>query len=153
MWLNLSYVHSFYAFSLCRRVAIEKDELIQNLLTQVIEQLSRVFKINELKTEVANHLAMLEKRVESASKIQGTQGSTPSIQKVKQPVSEDHLFRLCQPSSNTYHNPSQSRPVSRHSPKLGSAGGNQPDHSSKEEELPPTGAAVGESGREKTARW
>lgn len=26
--------------------------------------LSRVFKINELKTEVANHLAMLEKKVE-----------------------------------------------------------------------------------------
>ncbi|XP_053162446.1 high affinity cGMP-specific 3',5'-cyclic phosphodiesterase 9A isoform X4 [Hemicordylus capensis] len=43
---------------------IEKEELFQNLLAQVVEQFSRVFKINELKTEVANHLAMLEKRVE-----------------------------------------------------------------------------------------
>ncbi|XP_033002975.1 high affinity cGMP-specific 3',5'-cyclic phosphodiesterase 9A isoform X2 [Lacerta agilis] len=42
----------------------EKEELFQNLLTQVIEQFSRVFKIDELKTDVANHLAMLEKRVE-----------------------------------------------------------------------------------------
>ncbi|KAF7250875.1 High affinity cGMP-specific 3',5'-cyclic phosphodiesterase 9A, partial [Varanus komodoensis] len=42
----------------------EKEELFQNLLVQVSEQFSRVFKIDELKTEVANHLAMLEKRVE-----------------------------------------------------------------------------------------
>uniref|UniRef100_A0A803TK48 Phosphodiesterase n=1 Tax=Anolis carolinensis TaxID=28377 RepID=A0A803TK48_ANOCA len=39
-------------------------ELFQNLLVQVLEQFSRVFKIDELKTEVANHLAMLEKKVE-----------------------------------------------------------------------------------------
>ncbi|XP_062831212.1 high affinity cGMP-specific 3',5'-cyclic phosphodiesterase 9A isoform X1 [Anolis carolinensis] len=42
----------------------EKEELFQNLLVQVLEQFSRVFKIDELKTEVANHLAMLEKKVE-----------------------------------------------------------------------------------------
>ncbi|XP_019384538.1 PREDICTED: high affinity cGMP-specific 3',5'-cyclic phosphodiesterase 9A [Crocodylus porosus] len=42
----------------------EKEELFQSLLTQIAEQFSRVFKINELKTEVANHLAMLEKKVE-----------------------------------------------------------------------------------------
>ncbi|XP_006894111.1 PREDICTED: high affinity cGMP-specific 3',5'-cyclic phosphodiesterase 9A [Elephantulus edwardii] len=42
----------------------EREELIQNMLTQVAEQFSRAFKINELKAEVANHLAMLEKRVE-----------------------------------------------------------------------------------------
>ncbi|CAN0529740.1 unnamed protein product [Rangifer tarandus platyrhynchus] len=42
----------------------EKEELIQNVLTQVAEQFSRAFKINELKAEVANHLAVLEKRVE-----------------------------------------------------------------------------------------
>ncbi|XP_073215813.1 high affinity cGMP-specific 3',5'-cyclic phosphodiesterase 9A isoform X2 [Lepidochelys kempii] len=42
----------------------EKEELFQSVLTQVAEQFSRVFKINELKTEVANHLAMLEKKVE-----------------------------------------------------------------------------------------
>ncbi|KAF4797773.1 high affinity cGMP-specific 3',5'-cyclic phosphodiesterase 9A-like protein [Turdus rufiventris] len=42
----------------------EKEELFQNLLGQIAEQFSRVFKINELKTEVANHLAMLEKKVE-----------------------------------------------------------------------------------------
>ncbi|KAM6447420.1 high affinity cGMP-specific 3',5'-cyclic phosphodiesterase 9A isoform 7-T7 [Liasis olivaceus] len=42
----------------------EKEELFQNLLEQVVEQLSRVFKIDELKTEVFNQLAMLEKRVE-----------------------------------------------------------------------------------------
>uniref|UniRef100_A0A8C5JER5 Phosphodiesterase 9A n=1 Tax=Junco hyemalis TaxID=40217 RepID=A0A8C5JER5_JUNHY len=41
-----------------------KEELFQNLLGQIAEQFSRVFKINELKTEVANHLAMLEKKVE-----------------------------------------------------------------------------------------
>uniref|UniRef100_A0A8C0NZY5 Phosphodiesterase n=1 Tax=Canis lupus familiaris TaxID=9615 RepID=A0A8C0NZY5_CANLF len=43
---------------------IEKEELIQSVLTQVAEQFSRAFKINELKAEVANHLAVLEKRVE-----------------------------------------------------------------------------------------
>ncbi|XP_042190487.1 high affinity cGMP-specific 3',5'-cyclic phosphodiesterase 9A isoform X6 [Callorhinchus milii] len=42
----------------------EKDELFQNVLSQVAEQFSRAFKINELKTEVTNRLAMLEKRVE-----------------------------------------------------------------------------------------
>ncbi|KAJ7420043.1 hypothetical protein WISP_50574 [Willisornis vidua] len=42
----------------------EKEELFQNLLGQIAEQFSRVFKINELQTEVANHLAMLEKKVE-----------------------------------------------------------------------------------------
>ncbi|EOA93668.1 High affinity cGMP-specific 3',5'-cyclic phosphodiesterase 9A, partial [Anas platyrhynchos] len=42
----------------------DKEELFQNLLGQIAEQFSRVFKINELKTEVANHLAMLEKKVE-----------------------------------------------------------------------------------------
>uniref|UniRef100_A0A8C3X5D1 Phosphodiesterase n=1 Tax=Catagonus wagneri TaxID=51154 RepID=A0A8C3X5D1_9CETA len=42
----------------------EKEELIQSVLTQAAEQLSRAFKINELKAEVADHLAVLEKRVE-----------------------------------------------------------------------------------------
>ncbi|XP_073660642.1 high affinity cGMP-specific 3',5'-cyclic phosphodiesterase 9A isoform X3 [Tursiops truncatus] len=42
----------------------EKEELIQSVLTQVAEQFSRAFKINELKAEVAHHLAVLEKRVE-----------------------------------------------------------------------------------------
>ncbi|XP_022371811.1 high affinity cGMP-specific 3',5'-cyclic phosphodiesterase 9A [Enhydra lutris kenyoni] len=42
----------------------EKEELIQSVLTQVAEQFSRAFKINELKAEVANHLAELEKRVD-----------------------------------------------------------------------------------------
>uniref|UniRef100_A0A4X2M9W6 Phosphodiesterase n=1 Tax=Vombatus ursinus TaxID=29139 RepID=A0A4X2M9W6_VOMUR len=36
----------------------------ESVLTQVAEQFSRAFKINELKTEVTNHLAMLEKRFE-----------------------------------------------------------------------------------------
>uniref|UniRef100_A0A8C0RQ74 Phosphodiesterase n=2 Tax=Canis lupus TaxID=9612 RepID=A0A8C0RQ74_CANLF len=43
---------------------VGKEELIQSVLTQVAEQFSRAFKINELKAEVANHLAVLEKRVE-----------------------------------------------------------------------------------------
>ncbi|KAF6385288.1 phosphodiesterase 9A [Rhinolophus ferrumequinum] len=42
----------------------EKEELVQTVLTQVAEQFSRAFKINELKAEVASHLAVLEKRVE-----------------------------------------------------------------------------------------
>ncbi|XP_036603311.1 high affinity cGMP-specific 3',5'-cyclic phosphodiesterase 9A isoform X3 [Trichosurus vulpecula] len=42
----------------------EKEELFQSVLAQVAEQFSRTFKINELKTEVTNHLAMLEKRFE-----------------------------------------------------------------------------------------
>ncbi|XP_007457421.1 PREDICTED: high affinity cGMP-specific 3',5'-cyclic phosphodiesterase 9A, partial [Lipotes vexillifer] len=42
----------------------EKEELIQSVLTQVAEQFSRAFKINDLKAEVAHHLAVLEKRVE-----------------------------------------------------------------------------------------
>ncbi|XP_028824038.1 high affinity cGMP-specific 3',5'-cyclic phosphodiesterase 9A [Denticeps clupeoides] len=41
-----------------------KEELFQNVLTQVAEQFSRAFKINELKTEVTSRLAMLERRVE-----------------------------------------------------------------------------------------
>uniref|UniRef100_A0A3B3RGE4 Phosphodiesterase n=1 Tax=Paramormyrops kingsleyae TaxID=1676925 RepID=A0A3B3RGE4_9TELE len=44
--------------------AMVSEELFQNVLTQVAEQFSRAFKINELKTEVTNRLAMLEKRVE-----------------------------------------------------------------------------------------
>uniref|UniRef100_A0A8C5V4V4 Phosphodiesterase n=1 Tax=Microcebus murinus TaxID=30608 RepID=A0A8C5V4V4_MICMU len=42
----------------------EREELVQAALAQVAEQFSRAFKINELKAEVANHLAVLEKRVE-----------------------------------------------------------------------------------------
>uniref|UniRef100_A0A8D2CW87 Phosphodiesterase n=1 Tax=Sciurus vulgaris TaxID=55149 RepID=A0A8D2CW87_SCIVU len=42
----------------------EREELTQSVLAQVAEQFSRAFKINELKAEVANHLAVLEKRVE-----------------------------------------------------------------------------------------
>ncbi|KAA0701969.1 High affinity cGMP-specific 3',5'-cyclic phosphodiesterase 9A [Triplophysa tibetana] len=42
----------------------EKEDMFQNVLSQVAEQFSRAFRINELKTEVANRLAMLEKRVE-----------------------------------------------------------------------------------------
>ncbi|XP_066226191.1 high affinity cGMP-specific 3',5'-cyclic phosphodiesterase 9A isoform X3 [Saccopteryx leptura] len=45
-------------------ILTEKEELIQSMLTQAAEQFSRAFKINELKAEVANHLAVLEKRVE-----------------------------------------------------------------------------------------
>uniref|UniRef100_A0AAY5F6L7 PDEase domain-containing protein n=1 Tax=Electrophorus electricus TaxID=8005 RepID=A0AAY5F6L7_ELEEL len=44
-------------------LAILKD-VLQNVLSQVAEQFSRAFRINELKTEVTNRLAMLEKRVE-----------------------------------------------------------------------------------------
>ncbi|XP_063457471.1 high affinity cGMP-specific 3',5'-cyclic phosphodiesterase 9A isoform X2 [Pan paniscus] len=47
-----------------QRVPPEREELIQSVLAQVAEQFSRAFKINELKAEVANHLAVLEKRVE-----------------------------------------------------------------------------------------
>ncbi|MGH0162313.1 UNVERIFIED_CONTAM: hypothetical protein FKN15_042557 [Acipenser sinensis] len=42
----------------------EKEDMFQNVLSQVAEQFSRAFRINELKTEVTNRLAMLEKRVE-----------------------------------------------------------------------------------------
>uniref|UniRef100_A0A8C9D8J7 Phosphodiesterase n=1 Tax=Panthera leo TaxID=9689 RepID=A0A8C9D8J7_PANLE len=54
------------ATGLPRPVLLErkKEELIQSMLTQVVEQFSRAFKINELKAEVANHLAVLEKRIE-----------------------------------------------------------------------------------------
>uniref|UniRef100_A0A8C8MJ73 Phosphodiesterase n=1 Tax=Oncorhynchus tshawytscha TaxID=74940 RepID=A0A8C8MJ73_ONCTS len=41
-----------------------KEDMFQNVLSQVAEQFSRAFRINELKTEVTNRLAMLEKRVE-----------------------------------------------------------------------------------------
>ncbi|XP_030861064.1 high affinity cGMP-specific 3',5'-cyclic phosphodiesterase 9A isoform X1 [Gorilla gorilla gorilla] len=47
-----------------QRIPPEREELIQSVLAQVAEQFSRAFKINELKAEVANHLAVLEKRVE-----------------------------------------------------------------------------------------
>uniref|UniRef100_A0A8C8SDV0 High affinity cGMP-specific 3',5'-cyclic phosphodiesterase 9A n=1 Tax=Pelusios castaneus TaxID=367368 RepID=A0A8C8SDV0_9SAUR len=55
--VSLSILSSYFIF-------LEKEELFQSVLTQVAEQFSRLFKINELKTEVANHLAMLEKKVE-----------------------------------------------------------------------------------------
>ncbi|XP_072900817.1 high affinity cGMP-specific 3',5'-cyclic phosphodiesterase 9A isoform X3 [Hemitrygon akajei] len=42
----------------------EKDEVFQSVLAQVAEQFSRAFKITELKSEVTNRLAILEKRVE-----------------------------------------------------------------------------------------
>ncbi|CAF97496.1 unnamed protein product, partial [Tetraodon nigroviridis] len=42
----------------------DKEDMFQNVLSQVAEQFSRAFRINELKTEVTNRLAMLEKRVE-----------------------------------------------------------------------------------------
>uniref|UniRef100_A0AAY4BYV8 PDEase domain-containing protein n=1 Tax=Denticeps clupeoides TaxID=299321 RepID=A0AAY4BYV8_9TELE len=42
----------------------EKDDMFQNVLSQVAEQFSRAFRINDLKTEVTSRLAMLEKRVE-----------------------------------------------------------------------------------------
>ncbi|XP_067848512.1 high affinity cGMP-specific 3',5'-cyclic phosphodiesterase 9A isoform X2 [Heptranchias perlo] len=42
----------------------EKSEIFQNVLAQVAEQFSRAFKITELKMEITNRLAMLEKRVE-----------------------------------------------------------------------------------------
>uniref|UniRef100_A0A2K6EPU2 Phosphodiesterase n=1 Tax=Propithecus coquereli TaxID=379532 RepID=A0A2K6EPU2_PROCO len=50
--------------SVCLLCFVEREELVQTVLAQVAEQFSRAFKINELKAEVANHLAMLEKRVE-----------------------------------------------------------------------------------------
>ncbi|XP_038657173.1 high affinity cGMP-specific 3',5'-cyclic phosphodiesterase 9A-like [Scyliorhinus canicula] len=53
----------------------EKDEVFQNVLTQVAEQFSRAFKINDLKLEVTNRLAMLEKRVECSNRL----GVTNSI--------------------------------------------------------------------------
>ncbi|XDV32360.1 hypothetical protein PO909_003207 [Leuciscus waleckii] len=42
----------------------EKEDMFQNVISQIAEQFSRAFRINELKTEVTNRLAMLEKRVE-----------------------------------------------------------------------------------------
>ncbi|CAB1348522.1 unnamed protein product [Coregonus sp. 'balchen'] len=42
----------------------DREDMFQNVLSQVAEQFSRAFRINELKTEVTNRLAMLEKRVE-----------------------------------------------------------------------------------------
>ncbi|XP_072371528.1 high affinity cGMP-specific 3',5'-cyclic phosphodiesterase 9A-like [Scyliorhinus torazame] len=42
----------------------EKDEVFQNVLAQVAEQFARAFKITDLKLEITNRLAMLEKRVE-----------------------------------------------------------------------------------------
>uniref|UniRef100_A0A8C9EW03 Phosphodiesterase n=1 Tax=Pavo cristatus TaxID=9049 RepID=A0A8C9EW03_PAVCR len=58
------FSHISLLLFVCLFVCLEKEELFQNLLGQIAEQFSRVFKINELKTEVANHLAMLEKKVE-----------------------------------------------------------------------------------------
>uniref|UniRef100_A0A8C7W616 Phosphodiesterase n=1 Tax=Oncorhynchus mykiss TaxID=8022 RepID=A0A8C7W616_ONCMY len=48
----------------CLFAPTEKEDMFQNVLSQVAEQFSRAFRINELKTEVTNRLAMLEKRVE-----------------------------------------------------------------------------------------
>uniref|UniRef100_A0A667X6G1 High affinity cGMP-specific 3',5'-cyclic phosphodiesterase 9A n=1 Tax=Myripristis murdjan TaxID=586833 RepID=A0A667X6G1_9TELE len=56
--------HVLLCLSCTSLTAAYKEELFQNVLTQVAEQFSRAFKINELKTEVTNRLAMLEKRVE-----------------------------------------------------------------------------------------
>ncbi|XP_078283129.1 high affinity cGMP-specific 3',5'-cyclic phosphodiesterase 9A-like isoform X4 [Rhinoraja longicauda] len=42
----------------------EEEDLLQNVLTQVADQFSRIFKVNDLKTEISSRLAALEKRVE-----------------------------------------------------------------------------------------
>ncbi|KAJ8276623.1 hypothetical protein COCON_G00083750 [Conger conger] len=49
---------------LCSGQLGEKEDMFHNVLSQVADQFSRAFRINELKTEVTNRLAMLEKRVE-----------------------------------------------------------------------------------------
>uniref|UniRef100_A0A8C8G7Q6 Phosphodiesterase n=1 Tax=Oncorhynchus tshawytscha TaxID=74940 RepID=A0A8C8G7Q6_ONCTS len=55
--INIGFDHCLFA-------PTEKEDMFQNVLSQVAEQFSRAFRINELKTEVTNRLAMLEKRVE-----------------------------------------------------------------------------------------
>uniref|UniRef100_A0A8D3CQW9 Phosphodiesterase 9A n=1 Tax=Scophthalmus maximus TaxID=52904 RepID=A0A8D3CQW9_SCOMX len=63
----MSYNTVWVCLSICKStlsLSTDKEELFQNVLTQVAEQFSRAFKINELKSEVTNRLAMLEKRVE-----------------------------------------------------------------------------------------
>ncbi|GCC38684.1 high affinity cGMP-specific 3',5'-cyclic phosphodiesterase 9A-like [Chiloscyllium punctatum] len=46
------------------RQLTEEEDLMQNVLTQVADQFSRIFKVNDLKTEISSRLAALEKRVE-----------------------------------------------------------------------------------------
>ncbi|KAM4889180.1 high affinity cGMP-specific 3',5'-cyclic phosphodiesterase 9A isoform 2-T2 [Thomomys bottae] len=61
----------------------EREELTQGVLAQVAEQFARAFKINELKAEVANHLAVLEKRVEYFSRKESFFKKTESFDAVE----------------------------------------------------------------------
>ncbi|XP_072253887.1 high affinity cGMP-specific 3',5'-cyclic phosphodiesterase 9A [Leuresthes tenuis] len=69
----------------------DKEELFQNALTQVAEQFSRVFKINELKTDVTNRLAMLEKRVElEGMKVVEIEKCRSEIQKLREEIASQN---------------------------------------------------------------
>uniref|UniRef100_A0A673IK44 Phosphodiesterase n=1 Tax=Sinocyclocheilus rhinocerous TaxID=307959 RepID=A0A673IK44_9TELE len=76
----------------------DKEELFQNVLTQVAEQFSRAFKINELKTEVTNRLAMLEKRVElEGMKVVEIEKCRSDIKKLREEMASrnNSAFYLC----------------------------------------------------------
>ncbi|XP_037687158.1 high affinity cGMP-specific 3',5'-cyclic phosphodiesterase 9A isoform X6 [Choloepus didactylus] len=76
----------------------EREELIQNMLTQVAEQFSRAFKINELKAEVANHLAVLEKRVElEGLKVVEIEKCKSDIKKIREELVARSSRELWQP--------------------------------------------------------
>uniref|UniRef100_A0A9J7XB15 Phosphodiesterase n=1 Tax=Cyprinus carpio carpio TaxID=630221 RepID=A0A9J7XB15_CYPCA len=74
----------------------DKEELFQNVLTQVAEQFSRAFKINELKTEVTNRLAMLEKRVElEGMKVVEIEKCRSDIKKLREEMASRNNRSLC----------------------------------------------------------
>uniref|UniRef100_A0A8D0CJC6 Phosphodiesterase n=1 Tax=Scleropages formosus TaxID=113540 RepID=A0A8D0CJC6_SCLFO len=104
-----SLLTSYLGWALCpfysltaigRCVCVYKEELFQNVLSQVAEQFSRAFRINELKAEVSNRLAMLEKRVElEGLKVVEIEKCRSDIQKLREEMaSRSHRSVAVNPS-------------------------------------------------------
>ncbi|XP_067896180.1 high affinity cGMP-specific 3',5'-cyclic phosphodiesterase 9A [Heterodontus francisci] len=74
----------------------EKDEVFQNVLAQVAEQFSRAFKITELKTEVTNRVALLEKRVEvEGLKVVEIEKCRNDIRKLRDEIEKQNRTNSC----------------------------------------------------------
>uniref|UniRef100_A0A3B3IB13 Phosphodiesterase n=1 Tax=Oryzias latipes TaxID=8090 RepID=A0A3B3IB13_ORYLA len=80
----------------------DKEDLVENVLSQVAEQFSRAFQIKELKTEVINRLAVLEKRVElEGLKVVEIEKCKNDLRKLQDEMSTKHGGRVNCPCKST----------------------------------------------------
>uniref|UniRef100_A0A8C7Z6D5 High affinity cGMP-specific 3',5'-cyclic phosphodiesterase 9A n=1 Tax=Oryzias sinensis TaxID=183150 RepID=A0A8C7Z6D5_9TELE len=83
-------------------VFADKEDLVENVLSQVAEQFSRAFQIKELKTEVINRLAVLEKRVElEGLKVVEIEKCKNDLRKLQDEMSTKHGGRVNCPCKST----------------------------------------------------